>query len=198
MERHFYWVDIADVPQWYITTPVPASGGKFEEPWMFTAGRVLSDPGPIKARVRNQGVRRTFMFAGVERVPIVSEGVANVFRLLAPDDVQLLPVTVESEPERYFIANATKVVDCIDEVNCEGRQPYDQDDPHPERRGAYRWISGLRIDPARTEGTRVLRPMKFKIAFIVSEEVKNALEQVGNLGVLFDRVTGPRGGHGVT
>ncbi|NOJ98752.1 hypothetical protein HMI51_38260 [Corallococcus coralloides] len=132
------------------------------------------------------------MFAGVERVPIVSEDVGNVFRMLAPDDVQLFPVTVEGESASHFIINAIKTVDCIDEANCEELQPYDKDDPAPERRGAYRWISGLRIDPAKTEGAFVLRPMKFKTAFIVSEAVKNALERAGNLGVSFERVTEPR------
>ncbi|RYD63043.1 MAG: hypothetical protein EOP84_33995 [Verrucomicrobiaceae bacterium] len=133
------------------------------------------------------------MFAGIERVPIVSEEVADVFRRLAPDDVQLFPVTVGSEPERHFIVNTIKAFDCIDEANCKERQPYEQDDPHPERQGAYRWISSLRINPAKTEGALVLRPMKFKTAFIVSTEVKSALEQVGSLGVLFERVTGSCG-----
>jgi hypothetical protein len=114
--------------------------------------------------------------------------------MLAPDDVQLFPVTVEGELERHFIVNAIKTVDCIDEANREELQPYDQDDSAPERRGAYRWISGLRIDPAKTGGALVLRPMKFKTAFIVSEEVKNALEQAGNLGVSFEHVTSSLGG----
>ncbi|RKH49635.1 hypothetical protein D7X96_20615 [Corallococcus interemptor] len=138
------------------------------------------------------------MFAGVERVPIVSQEVADAFKMLAPDDVQLFPVTVEGAPERYCIVNALKTVDCIDEANCEGLQPYEQDDPHPEHQGAYRWISGLRIDSAKAEGALVLRPMKFKTAFIVSEAIKDALEQIGNLGISFERVTGPRkkkGGH---
>jgi len=191
VERHFHWVEIAGVSQWYITTPVPTSGGKFEEPWMFSDGRVVPEPGPIKARVRNQGVRRTFMFAGVERVPIVSEPVAHVFRTLAPDDVQLFPVRVEGEPERYFIVNAVKIIDCIDETNCREVHVYTQEDPFPERVGAYRWIYGLRIDPAKTEGARVFSLNRFKTAFIVSEEIKAALEKVGNLGVSFERVTGP-------
>jgi hypothetical protein len=45
--------------------------------------------------------------------------------------------------------------------------------------------------PLKTEGALVFRPLKFKTAFIVSEEVKAALERVGNLGVSFERVTGP-------
>ncbi|WP_245814987.1 imm11 family protein [Cystobacter ferrugineus] len=158
---------------------------------MFGEGRLLPDPGPIKAPVRNQGERRTFMFAGVESVPIINEAVANVFRALAPDDVQLFPVTVGGESERYFIVNASKSTVCIDEANCREVHLYDQDDPEPARRGAYRWIYGLRIDPAKAEGARVFRPKRFTHALIVSEEVKAALERVGNLGVGFERVTGP-------
>lgn len=191
MERHFYWVDRADVPQWLIATPVPESGGEFDEPWMFGEGRILPSPGPIKAQVDHPGERRAFVFTGIERVPIVSEAVADVFRVLAPDDVQLFPVAVEGEPGRYFVVNVRKVIDCIDEANCREVHLYDPDDPEPERRGTYRWIYGLRIDPAKTEGARVFRPKRFKTAFIVSEAIKAALEEVGSLGVDFERVTGP-------
>ena len=161
---------------------------------MFADGRVLPDPGPIKARVRSQGIRRTFMLAGVERVPVVSKAVANAFRTLAPDDVQIFPIAVEGESDQFFVVNASKIIDCIDEANCEELHPYDEDDPEPERRGAYRWIYGLRIDPAKTGGARVFRPKRFKTAFVVSEEIKTALERVGNLGVSFERVTEVRGG----
>ncbi|WP_404365734.1 imm11 family protein [Corallococcus coralloides] len=192
MERNFYWVNIADVPQWYITTPVPASGGAFAEPWMFGEGHPLPDPGPSKARIRNPGQKRALVFAGVERTPIGSGAVANVFRTQAPNDVQLFPITIEGEPEQYFIINATKTVDCIDEAKCRQVQHYAEDDPFPEYAGEYRWIHGLRIDPSKTGDAHVLRPRKFKTALIVSEEVKAALEQVGNLGVHFERVTGPQ------
>ncbi|WP_169831381.1 imm11 family protein [Corallococcus exiguus] len=192
MERNFYWVNIANVPQWYITTPVPASGGAFDEPWMFGEGHALPDPGPIKARVRNPGQKRTLVFAGVERTPIGSEAVANIFKMHAPNDAQLFPITIEGESERHFIINVTKTVDCIDEAKCREVQHYAEDDPFPEYAGEYRWIYGLRIDPSKTEGAHALRPTRFKTAFIVSEEIKAALEQVGNMGVSFESVTGPQ------
>ncbi|WP_224372446.1 imm11 family protein [Hyalangium versicolor] len=158
---------------------------------MFGEGRLLPNPGPIRALVRNQGKRRTFMFAGVESVPIINEAVAHVFRAIAPDDVQLFPVTVEGDPERYFIVNASRTIDCIDEASCREVHRYGQDDPVPERRGAYRWIYGLRIDPSKTDGARVFRPKRFTTALIVSGEVKDALERVGNLGVGFEHVSAP-------
>ncbi|QSQ12363.1 imm11 family protein [Myxococcus landrumensis] len=193
MERHFYSVGLADVPHWLLETPILESGEAFDEPWLFTDGRVLPEPGPIKAQVYHPGRKRTFMFAGVEGTPIVSQEIANALRTLAPADVQLFPVTVEGDAEPYFVVNAIKVIDCIHEEHCEEVQHYGADaDTFPEYAGEYRWIYGLRIDPAKTEGAQIFRLKKFKNALIVSEEIKTALEHIGNLGVSFERVTGPQ------
>jgi hypothetical protein len=193
VERKFYWVRRADVPQWLLETPTRESGEAFDEPWMFADGRMLEDLGRMKAQIATPGEKRTFAFTSIEKAPIASEAIANVFRTLAPDDVQLLPVSIEGEAEPYFVINASQVIDCIDEKQCQKVQHYAEDDPFPEYEGEYRWIYGLRIAPSRTEGVHVFRPMKFKTAFIVSEDIKNALERVGNLGVSFERVTGPQG-----
>ncbi|MCP3062235.1 hypothetical protein LXT21_25940 [Myxococcus sp. K38C18041901] len=195
MERQFYWVRRADVPQWLIETPTRESGEAFDEPWMFADGRQLENPGKMKARISTPGAKRTFVFSAIEKTPLVSGPVANVFRVLVPDDVQLMPVSVQGESEPYFLVNATKAVDCIDEARCQEIQHDDADDGVPEFEGQYRWIYGLRIDPSKAEGSHVFRLKKFKVALIVSEEIKDALEQVGNLGVSFERVTGPSGGN---
>lgn len=180
---------MADVPRWLVETPTRTSGEEFDEPWMFTDGCVLTDPGSINSQISHPGTKREFVFGGVERTPIVSEALANVFRTLAPDDVQLFPVSIEGEPERYFVVNAIRVVDAIDEARCREVHHYDEDEPSPDYPGEYNWIYGLRIDPSKTEGAHVFRLKKFKIAFIVSEDIKNELERVGNLGVSFERVT---------
>lgn len=191
MERNFYWVRLGNVPRWLIETPTRTSGEEFDEPWLFTDGRVLPDPGSIKSQISHPGMKRAFVFGGVQGTPIISEALANVFRTLAPDDVQLFPVSIEGVAEPYFVVNAIKVVDAIDEARCREVHHYDEDDTPPEYEGEYNWIYGLRIDPAKTEGAQVFRLKKFKTAFIVSEEIRSALEQVGNLGVSFERVTGP-------
>ncbi|MBZ4407850.1 hypothetical protein OWM54_13930 [Myxococcus sp. MISCRS1] len=193
MERHFYWVRLANVPHWLLETPTRASGEAFDEPWMFTEGHVLVDPGPLKARISHPGQKRTFLFAGVEETPLGHEEIADVFRTLAPDDVQLFPVSIEGESDRSFVVNAIKAVDAIDEARCAEVQHY-REGTFPEFAGQYRWIYGLRIDPSKTEGAQVFRLKKFKVALVVSEDIKNALEGVGNLGVSFERVTGPSEG----
>ncbi|MBN9682697.1 MULTISPECIES: imm11 family protein [unclassified Corallococcus] len=191
MERHFYWVELGDVPRWLLETPTRGSGEAFDEPWMFADGRVLPDLGSLKSRISHPGRKRTFDFSVIEAAPIVSEAVANVFRTLAPGDVQLFPVSIEGEADPYFVVNATKVIDCIDEARCREVHHYDEGDHPPGLEGEYNWIYGLRIAPSKTGGAQVFRLKKFKVAFIVSEAVKDALEAVGNLGVSFERVTDP-------
>ncbi|WP_169820212.1 imm11 family protein [Corallococcus exiguus] len=190
MERHFYSVELGNVPHWLLATPTRYSGEAFDEPWMFVDGRTLPDPGPLKAQVAHPGTKRDFVFSSIEETPTVSEAVASVFKTLAPGDVQLFPVSIEGDADPFFVVNATKVIDCIDEARCREVHHYDKDDPSPTYPGEYNWIYGLRIDPSKTEGAQVFRLKKFKVAFIVSEDVKNALEAVGNLGVSFERVTG--------
>ncbi|MGE6760311.1 imm11 family protein [Corallococcus interemptor] len=157
---------------------------------MFAEGRILQDPGPMRSRIAVPGEKRSFVFSVIEKAPVVSAAVANVFRTLAPGDVQLLPVSVEGETEPYFIVNATRTIDCIDEAGCREVHRYTEDDPFAESVGEYRWIYGLRIDPSKTEGASVLRPKGFKTAFVVSGEIRSALEGIGNLGVSFEDVTG--------
>ncbi|CAM3190614.1 DUF1629 domain-containing protein [Corallococcus soli] len=159
---------------------------------MFAEGRVLPDPGPMEAQISHPGVKCAFVLSGIEQAPIVNAAVANVFRTLAPDDVQLLPVSIERESESYFVVNAIRLMDCIDEARCQEVQHYPENS-FPEYEGEYRWIYGLRIDPLRTEGARVFRLTKFKTAFVVSDDVKEALERAGNLGVSFEQVTAPTG-----
>ncbi|MCK8498092.1 imm11 family protein [Myxococcus fulvus] len=191
MERHFYAVEIGDVPQWCLDTPAPTVGGSLEDPWMFVEGKPVPDPGPLKTQPFHHGDRRTFNVANADRTPIANEQVANVFRELAADDVQLFPVEVEGASERYYVVNATKRFTCVDEKNSREVQRYPPDGAVSDREGEYRSITGLRIDTSRIENARVFRPMGWEVALIVSEEVKARIEHIGNTGVYFNRVTGP-------
>ncbi|RKG63795.1 hypothetical protein D7V80_29360 [Corallococcus sp. CA054B] len=192
MAREFYAVEIGNVAQWGLDTPVPVGGGALDDPWMFVEGRPVMDPGPLKTVPFHVDVKRTFSVANADRTPIANEQVANVFRELAPDDVQLFPIEIEGTPERYYVVNATRHFKCIDEANCREVQIYPPDGAVPERLGEYRSISGLRIDTSKIEDARVFRPMGWELALIVSEEIKEGIESVGNTGVFFNRVTGPQ------
>ncbi|WP_164013431.1 imm11 family protein [Pyxidicoccus trucidator] len=190
MAHHFYDVGIADLPQWVLELPVPASGGELDDPWMFGDGRPVPDPGPLKTKLLRAGPQRSFSVANSGRTPIADERVASAFREFAPDDVQVFHIAVESCTNPFFIINATKCFKCVDEANSREVQLYPPDGAALERVGTYRAIYGLRIDTSKTENARVFRIQGYQSALIVSEEIKNALERIGNLGVHFERVTG--------
>ncbi|MGE6756783.1 imm11 family protein [Corallococcus interemptor] len=192
MARDFYAVEIGDVPQWCLELPTLLTGGALVDPWMFVDGKPVTDPGPLKTVPFHVDVKRTFSVANAGRTPIANEQAASVFRELAPDDVQLFPIEISDTPERYYVVNATRRFKCIDEANCREVQIYPLDGAIPERAGEYRSIIGLRIDTSKIEDARVFRPMGWESTLIVSEEVKQGIERVGNTGVFFNRVTGPQ------
>lgn len=191
MAHHLYDVGVADVSQWVLGLPVPLSGGELDDPWMFGDGRPLPDPGPLKSKPFRDGPQRSFSVANSGRTPIADEQVASAFRELAPDDIQVFPVDVEGATKPFYIINATKCFKCVDEANSRKVELFPPDGTAPERAGKYRAIYGLRIDVSKTGDARVFRIQGYQSALIVSEEIKNALERIGNLGVHFERVTGP-------
>ncbi|MFB1478857.1 imm11 family protein [Corallococcus sp. RDP092CA] len=192
---NYYDVGIADVPQWVLELPVLASGDELDDPWMFGDGRRLPEPGLLKSRPFRDGPQRSFSVANSGRTPIADEQAANVFRKLAPADVQVFPIEVAGARKPLFVINAARCFKCVDETNSKEVQIYPPEGVAPERVGTYRAIYGLRIDPSKSEGARVFRIQGYSSAFIVSEDIKTALEAVGNLGVSFERVTGPHEPH---
>lgn len=81
-----------------------------------------------------------------------------------------------------------------DDVYLSGRwelgHPLDEDGM-PEKVGTYSSVSGMRINPAKVEGSKVFRTSGWTVALIVSEEIKEALGRAGITGTKFTEVTGP-------
>lgn len=178
-----------------LSDPVSLDGRKkVDSVWLFTSGTAVRGLGRLRATVQPQGRPLDFSLAGAGLTPIVHARVASIFRELAPDDVQLLPVEVEDCDERYFILVATRLVRCIDERACAEAHRYTPEDGLPERVGHYRTVRGLRIDPGKTDGARVFRSWGWPVSLIVSESIKEALEHAGVTGARFAEVTGPAPG----
>ncbi len=128
-------------------------------------------------------------------VPIVHEKVASILRRLAPNDVQLIPVNVESQPDEYCALNTLRVVRCIDDAACEEVQYWSDEDGQPELVGEYRVVAGLHIDPTKVDDAKIFRPWGWPVVLLVSEEVKTAFEEAGLSGSKFTDVTGPERVH---
>ncbi|RKH87875.1 hypothetical protein D7Y21_17355 [Corallococcus sp. AB045] len=190
MERRFFdlFIDAYVPGRWYFKTPTHADGRPLEDPWVFTDGVFIPDPGPLHIPLSRPGNPLDFTSAGVGVTPVLSTRAAEVFRTLAPNDVQLFPVQVEGQVEPYFLLVAARTVRCIDEVATEEVQFWRPEDGQPEKVGEYRDIGGLRIDKGKVVDERVFRLWGWRPALIVDEVLKAALEQTGIVGGKFVEV----------
>ncbi|NOK11245.1 imm11 family protein [Corallococcus exercitus] len=190
--RYFELIDDVYAPdRWSLGDPLDASGREIANPWMFRKGEPVSLDAPLKIPVDHAGQSLDFTLAGIGLAPVIHAQSAAILTRLAPNDVQLLPVTVASEPGPHFLVNVLRLVRCIDDEASEEVQYWKPEDGRPEKVGKYRDVSGLRIDPAKVGDARIFRTWGWTVALIVAEDIKEALEQANITGVKFREVTGP-------
>ena len=91
------------------------------------------------------------------RIPVVHVKVAALLADRAPDDVQLIPVDIEGQPDQYLILVATRRIRCIDE-GASKVQFWRPEDGLPEKVGQYYAVDDLHIDEATVGNAKVFRP----------------------------------------
>ncbi len=186
--RYFDLSDDVTIPgRWDLAEPTDLRGAPLDDSWQFTYGHPVSIEGGLKVPVGEAGRPLDFSEAGI-RVPVVSSGVASIFAELAPQDVQLIPVDIEGQPELFFILVCTRVVKCIDDERSEEVQYWRPEDGRPERVGQYRSVYRMRIDPSKVGDAKVFRTWGWTVALIISEDIKQALERMGAVGPKFTEV----------
>jgi len=171
--------------RWHLKTPVDGEGRKVND-WDFKQGRAVSISGRLKIPIGVVGRPLDYSEAGV-RIPVVHIKVASLLMELAPDDVQLIPVDIEGQPEQYSILVATRRIRCIDE-KASRVQFWTPEDGAPHKVGTYWAVDDLHIDKAAVGNARVFRPEGWEVALIVSGEIKDALERMGATGTRFEEV----------
>lgn len=173
--------------RWILRMPVDEQG-EWIDTWQFKEGRVLNIEGPIRFSVRPAGTALEFTLAAIG-IPVVHRRVVALFeRLGLQKEVQFIPAQVEGQSEPWFILNALQVIRCVDEARCEEVLYWRPEDGQPERVGEYRNVSGLKVDPERIGDANIFRPWGWLVVLIVSERIKQALEQEGITGIQFVEV----------
>jgi hypothetical protein len=189
--RFFQLTEDVDVPgRWELDAPVDSTGQELGT-WLFLGGEPVELEGPLQVAVVQPSKPLDFSLADGGSLPIVHSKVADILARMAPQDVQLLAVKVESRPEPYFLVNVTRIEKCIDDEASEEVVYWTPKDGLPEKIGTYFSVSGMRIDPTKVGDARVFRTWGWHIALIVSEDLKQALESLGATGMKFVEVTGP-------
>jgi len=187
MSKRFFELsdDVYFKHRWHLDTPTDSRGQKVDD-WLFRRGAPVHLQERLRIPVELPGTPLDFTEANVS-VPVVHVRVASIFAELAPDDVQLVPVDVEGQPDQYLILIATRLIDCIDEA----ASRFDRWTPgegvlHKVRR--YSIMYELHIDKARVGSAKVFRLEGWTSGPIVSEEIKDALERMGATGTRFEEV----------
>lgn len=192
MPKRFFKLtdDVYRSGRWELGHPLAQDGRKLEDPWQFRIGQRAYSDERIRIPVKTSGEPLDYSHAAFS-IPVVHATVASLFTAIAPDDVQLIPVELDSQPAQHFILNATRLVKCIDDAACEEVRYWTPEDGMPEKVGTYSSVSGMRIDPTKVGAAKVFRTWGWTVALIVSEELKDALERAGITGTKFTDVTGP-------
>ncbi|NMO21354.1 hypothetical protein HPC49_00915 [Pyxidicoccus fallax] len=187
-KRYFRLKEDMQVGNWDLGDPLGANGQEVDDPYVFREGHPVHIQERLTIPVDEPGRRLEFCTAGLGAAPIVHVRVASLFAELAPNDVQLIPVDVQGQPDQYLILVATKCIRCIDDAASDEVRYWKPEDGQPERVGYYKSVIGLRIDPTKVGDARVFRTWGWDIALIVSEDIKQALERAKVTGAKFTPV----------
>lgn len=175
---------------WCLGHPLDLQGRELDDPWQFTGGEPAHFRDPIRLPLDLEGESRDYSHAAFG-TPVVNAKLAALFQELAPTEVELIPVEVDSRAGSYFILNALRTIPCVDTEASEEVHSWTEADEIPEKVGTLRSIYGMRIDPSKVGDAKVFRPSEWEVSLIVSEEIKDAMERAGITGAKFEAVTGP-------
>ncbi|MGZ3456967.1 MAG: imm11 family protein [Archangium sp.] len=172
--------------RWHLRKPVDSQGERIDT-WQFHEGRILDIEGPIRFPVKRAGV--ALEFTHCMGLPIVHRRTVSLFeRLGLQNEVQFIPVDVEGQTDPWFILNALQVIRCIDDARSKEVFYWLPEDNEPERVGEYRNVRGLKVDPTKIGDANIFRPWGWLVVLIVSERIKQAMEEEGITGTEFIEV----------
>ncbi|HZH78823.1 MAG TPA: DUF1629 domain-containing protein [Archangium sp.] len=190
-KRYFeLYEDMSSPDRWVLDDTLDAQGQPVGAR-LYLNAVPLRFEGRLRVPLLHPGHPLDFSLADAGDFPVVTENVASTLAELAPGDVQLYPVEVDSRPEPYFLVNVARLVKCIDDETSEEVLYWKPEDNRPDKLGQYRSVGGMRIDPSKVGDAKVFRPWGWPPALLVAEDVKEALERTGATGLKFTEVTGP-------
>jgi hypothetical protein len=173
--------------RWELGHPLDQNGRQLEDPWQFRVGEPVRFQGHVQLPITRTGSALDFSHAAFS-IPVVHVRVASLLAEMIPNDVELVPVGIDGQPEQFSILNAIRLVRCIDDKASGEVRYWKLEDGQPEKTGQYRAVYRMRIDPSKVGDAQVFRPWGWTVALIVSEEVKGALERIGATGTRFKEV----------
>ncbi|NEH40227.1 hypothetical protein, partial [Rhizobium ruizarguesonis] len=85
---------------WCLGHPLDLQGRELDDPWQFTGGEPAHFKDPIRLPLDLEGESRDYSHAAFG-TPVVNAKLAALFQELAPTEVELIPVEVDSRAGPY-------------------------------------------------------------------------------------------------
>jgi hypothetical protein len=185
MTRYFDLMDDMRIPgRWVLDGPFDEQEEEIDS-WQFSKGQRVELECVPYFPMSHRGGAVDFSQTGLG-VLVVHGRVAAILERLCSQDVQLLPARVEGQTDSWFILNLLRIIRCIDEARCEQVGFWMPEDGRPEKVGEYQGLMGLKVDPARIgDDAHIFRPWGWRVAVVISEPLKQALEQAGITGMKY-------------
>ncbi|MFN0292429.1 imm11 family protein [Pedobacter helvus] len=115
----------------------------------------------------------------------------KVKELLSPEEIQFIPIKINGNLiiDSYYLAVTKKGVDCVDESKSLFDKWKEDDSVRPDKAGEYKTIYKLMIDPEKIQGEHFFRIKKYDVAIIISEKLKQKMEEKHIKGIKFKKVS---------
>jgi hypothetical protein len=172
--------------RWFLDEPRAKTGEEIDAR-EFRYGRCYVGPPPVNVPIQVVGRKVAFNLAAFD-MPVVTDEIARLVETSASGEGEYFPVKIGFSLSGYAILNAIFREACVDETRSEVERWKPEDD-RPDRVGRYRMVYDLTIDPSRTHNRHIFRIEDFEVALIVSEKLKEALELIPDLGIVFQPVS---------
>jgi hypothetical protein len=166
--------------QWHMGTARDEFGNEIRG-YHFRLGRPYTGLPPVRLEIYQDGRPQQVSF-GFESMVVVSQQARQAIEPVASGDCEFFPVAIPRMPAPWFVLNATRLLDCFDEINSRFTR-------NPAKEDGYSIVTRLMVDPARIRGQQLFRVKGWDVPLIVSDAVKAAMETVPQHGVRFVQVT---------
>jgi hypothetical protein len=153
---------------------------------MFTKATRVAVTDDLSLPIRQRGWPVDFTLADFD-MPVVRRHVGEIIEGVAPDYCQHIPIRVEGTDDEYEILNVLRSIACVDEGASEFTK-WNAADQRPDKVGAFRMITRLRLDPARASGAEIFRVQEWPIALVVGDAIRDALRAIEVSGIAFEPV----------
>jgi hypothetical protein len=181
--KFFRIIDSFDSPaRWYLGSPTGPDGSAVD-PRLFTEGRRYDGGGLLYVPIKRGSEPADFTLGAFD-MPIVKKEVGELIETFAPKDVQRIEVEVDDAESGYEALNVVRVIKAVDENLSEisWRIKSEAGGRHIK---SYAGIGRLVLDGASIAGAHVFRLKHWELPLIISEAVKEALENNYTTGIAF-------------